>query len=60
MNTTQLIVTALLTYGPDFARAIRNILSVDNPTTEQWEALFAKAEKTYAQLVPASRIPAGE
>lgn len=42
-----LIIQALLKYGPAAARSIRDILSKDQPTPEDWERVFASVDKSY-------------
>jgi hypothetical protein len=52
MNTTALLILeALIKYGPSVARSIANLVAVENPTREQWEAVFAQAEKPYDAYV---------
>lgn len=59
-TTAQLIVFALLQYGPDLAIAVREILTVEKPTDEQWNRVFEKAKMNYRDLVPNTRLPATE
>lgn len=47
MTVTEIILFALLKYGPGFAREVRGMLQNDNPTDADWEALFVLAEKSY-------------
>jgi hypothetical protein len=51
MSTWEIIALALVKYGPELARALLNLLSVEAPTKEQWEAVFALAEKPYEDYV---------
>jgi len=51
MEIAILIVTALLKYGPEYARAVRDILSNPAPTAADWDALFAKTQKSYDDYV---------
>ncbi len=49
--TALLILEALVKYGPTVARSIANLVKVENPTTEQWEAVFKQAEKSYESYI---------
>jgi len=49
--TTALIIEALVKYGPVLAKAIYDLFQVENPTKEQWDTLFATAEKSYDDYV---------
>lgn len=52
MNTTEIILVALVKYGPALAKAIVDILSKDQVTKEDWDALFEKAQsKSYDDYV---------
>lgn len=55
-----LVVQALIKYGPDVARAVKELFDKDNPTAADWERVFLTASKSYEELVPATRIPPGE
>lgn len=47
-----LIAEALIKYGPDVARGLRDIFSKDVITNEDWDAVFAKAAaKSYDDYV---------
>jgi len=57
MNTTQLIIFALLQHGPQMARDIQKIFTIGrDPTQTEWNELFARAEKTYKELVPNTKL----
>jgi len=57
MNTVQLIIFALLQHGPTMARDIQKIFSLGrDPSQAEWNELFAKAEKTYKELVPNTKL----
>ena len=53
--------TALVKYGPDVARAVAGLFQKNDPTWEEWEAVFALAEKSYDDYVrptaPATPTP---
>ena len=51
MSTTEIIALALVKYGPALARALVAIFQVANPTSEQWEQVFAVAQKSYDEYV---------
>jgi len=51
MNTTLLIAEALLKYGPGLARGLADLFSKPAPTLEDWEKVFALAEKPYSDYV---------
>lgn len=52
MNTTEIIIMALVKYGPELARSILEIMGKETVTKEDWDALFAKAQaKTYDDYV---------
>jgi hypothetical protein len=46
-----LIGNILLKYGPAVARQIKALFEKDDPTVEDWEAVFALAEKSYDDYV---------
>lgn len=49
-----LIAEALIKYGPDVARGLRDIFAKDVVTNEDWDAVFAKAAaKSYDDYVKA-------
>jgi hypothetical protein len=53
MNPTVIIIAeALMKYGPSVARALVEIFKKDDPTAEDWEKVFALAEKSYDDYVP--------
>lgn len=43
----EIILLALVKYGPAFAREVHAMFQKKNPTAADWEALFLKAEKSY-------------
>jgi hypothetical protein len=47
MSTAAIIIQALLTYGPDVAKAIQAIFANNNPTQADWDNLFNLAEKPH-------------
>jgi hypothetical protein len=54
--TIQLIIQALITYGPAVASEIQKLLGNNAatqaaPTQAQWDALFAMASKSYGSYV---------
>ena len=49
--TALLIAQALIKYGPAAARAIAALFKKDEPTMEDWEKVFAIAEKSYDDYV---------
>lgn len=44
---TEIILLALVKYGPAFAREIHALFQKEKPTEADWETLFKKAEKSY-------------
>jgi hypothetical protein len=55
MTTVQIILQALLIYGPEAAKAIRDILTKKDPTQADWDAVFAKAtQKSYDDYIAAA------
>lgn len=44
---TEIIALALVKYGPQMARALYEIFSKPTPTKEDWDKVFAMAEKPY-------------
>ncbi len=56
MSEALLIAQMLLQHGPAAARALAEIFQKPNPTLQDWEVVFARAEKPYSQLVPNSRL----
>jgi hypothetical protein len=57
----QLIIAALLQYGPEAAILIKQILEVDDPTQAQWDALFLVAtQKKYDDYIAAALAKAGK
>lgn len=47
----EIIAMALVKYGPTLARGLLEIFQKDAPTTEDWERVFALAEKPYEDYV---------
>lgn len=60
MSKVEIILFALVKWGPDFAHALQQFTLKTNPTQADWDLLFLKAEKSYKDLVPDSKIPEGE
>ena len=52
--TTVFIVQALLKYGPALASALVEIFQKETPTREDWDKVFALAEKSYEDYVTPS------
>lgn len=48
---TEIILTALVKYGPALAKGIYDLFQTQDPTPEQWATLFATAEKSYDDYV---------
>lgn len=48
---TEIILLALVKYGPGFAREVYAMFQKANPAPADWEALFKLAEKTYEDYV---------
>ena len=46
-----LVLQSLIKYGPDLAREIVALFSVENPTQEQWNKIFDLADKSYEDYV---------
>lgn len=46
-----IIAEALVKYGPTVARAIAEIFEKKTPTLQDWEKVFALAEKSYEDYV---------
>ena len=46
-----LILEALVKYGPTVARAITDLFRKENITLEDWDKVFALAEKPYADYI---------
>lgn len=46
-----LILEALIHYGPTVARAINELFRKENITAEDWDKVFALAEKPYADYI---------
>lgn len=57
--TVALIASALVKYGPAVARQLAGLFSKQSVTLEDWEQVFALAEKSYDDYVksPASVGP---
>jgi hypothetical protein len=52
MSTVQLIIQALIIYGPAAAAAIKAVLMKEDPTKEDWDAVFnAAAQKSYDDYI---------
>lgn len=51
MTTVQMIIAALIQYGPAVAKEIQLLLATTNPTQAQWDALFTLASKPYSAYV---------
>jgi hypothetical protein len=51
MTIAEIIAIALVKYGPALARSLADILTKPNPTRQDWDAVFALAEKSYADYV---------
>ena len=57
----QLIIAALLQYGPAAALAIKALLETENPTQAQWDAVFeAATQKRYDDYITAALVKAGK
>lgn len=59
-QATEIIITALVKYGPALAKGIYDLFQTTDPTPEQFAAVFAIAEKkSYDDYVkpPADAIP---
>ena len=51
-QTTLFIIESLLRYGPGLARELVKIFSKQaDPTLQEWEELFATAEKSYEDYI---------
>lgn len=48
---TEIVLLAIVKYGPAFGREIYAMFQKTNPTQADWEALFVKAEKSYEDYV---------
>lgn len=52
MTTAQLIIQALIIYGPTAAAAIKSVLMKADPTKEDWDAVFTAAmQKSYDDYI---------
>lgn len=51
MSIVEIIALALVKYGPQVARAIYDIFNKPSPTQEDWDKVFAMAEKSYEDYV---------
>ena len=60
MNAPQLIVYALLTQGPELARALVAIFKVEQPTDAEWETVFAYHKKPYEQYIAEAKAALGK
>jgi hypothetical protein len=45
------IVQYAIRYGPDAAKALKEIFATANPTDAQWDALWAKSQTPYSSYV---------
>jgi hypothetical protein len=45
------IIQYAIRYGPDAARALKEIFTTANPTDAQWDALWAKSQTPYSTYV---------
>jgi len=55
-----LIIELLLRYGPAVAEAAQRMLSTGkDPTQAEWDALWAKAQKTYDTYIEEAEKRAG-
>lgn len=60
MEIAVLVISALVKYGPDVAQAIHRMLSSRTPPTQaEWDALFAKADKSYDTYIAEAEKRAG-
>lgn len=48
---TEIIMLALVKYGPGFARQVHALFQKKEVTKADWEALFVLAEKSYEDYV---------
>jgi hypothetical protein len=46
-----LIAQFALRYGPDAAKALKEIFSTPEPTDAQWQALWDKSQTSYSYFV---------
>lgn len=51
-----LVVSVLLKYGPDAARLAHKLLSSKEPTDEEFQQLFAKAQEPWVDYVPVTQV----
>lgn len=47
----ELIISALVKYGPTVAREIQLLFTKENPTQEDWDKVFSLAAKSYEEYV---------
>lgn len=60
MGKVELIIWALLKYGPNMAIAIQKLFTVESPTDAQWKALWDLAlNPTYEDYVRPPVTPPG-
>jgi len=53
--STALIIEFAIKFGIPAARELVKLLTVENPTIEQWEKVFAPAEKSYDDYIAAAK-----
>jgi hypothetical protein len=46
-----MIAQYALRYGPDAAKALKDIFTSKDPTEAQWDALWSKSQTPYADFV---------
>lgn len=51
MSNAEIIAMALVKYGPTLARELVNLFQVENPSIDDWNKLFALADKSYDDYV---------
>lgn len=53
MSAAQILVIAqaLIQYGPEAAKALKEIFSTTAPTDAQWQALWDKSQTPYSDFV---------
>lgn len=60
MNPVVITIAELaLRYGPALAKAFQELMTVKEPTAEQWAAVWALAEKSHDQHMAEARARAG-
>lgn len=58
MIPVAVILDLLVKYGPDVAIAAQKLLTTENPTQADWDALFDKAKKSFESYM-AVPVPMG-